>query len=70
MKRTILFAILTFCFLTATTFAQMSADKVLVEGNPALTQTMLDKSREVFEFTFGGAFTESVKAVYHLELIK
>jgi hypothetical protein len=70
MKRTILFALLTFCFLTATAFAQTSGDKVLAAGNPALTQSMLEKSRGVFEFAFNGAFTETERATYQRELIK
>jgi hypothetical protein len=70
MKRTIFFAILTFSFLVTSIFAQTINDKVLVQGNPALTHTMIDKSREVFEFTFGGALNESEKQIYQNHLIK
>ena len=70
MKHTIFFAILTFSFLVTSIFAQTTDDKVLAQGNPALTQTMIDKSREVFEFTFGGALNESEKQIYQNHLIK
>jgi hypothetical protein len=70
MKRTMFFAILTFSFLITSVFAQNSADKVLAEGNPVLTQTMVDKSREVFEFAFGGALTESEKKTFQNYLVR
>jgi hypothetical protein len=70
MRRTILSAILTFVVLTITTFAQVDSDKILAQGNPALTQSMVEKSRGVFEFAFGGVMTNSEKATYQSELIK
>ena len=70
MKRTILSVILTFIFLEITASAQTADDKVLAQGNPALTQNMVEKSRGVFEFAFGGVMTDSEKSAYQSELIK
>jgi hypothetical protein len=70
MKRTILLAILTVSFLTMTVLAQNADDKVLVDGNPALTQKMVNLSRDVFEFTFGAAMTDEERAFYQNELIR
>jgi hypothetical protein len=70
MKRTILLAILTFSFLAITVSAQNADDIVLVDGNPALTQRMVNLSRDVFEFTFGAAMTDDERAFYQSELIK
>ena len=70
MKRIILLAILTVSFLAITVSAQNANDQVLVDGNPALTQNMVNLSRDVFEFTFGAAMTDDERAFYQSELIK
>jgi hypothetical protein len=44
--------------LAITASAQTADDKVLAQGNPALTQNMVEKSRGVFEFAFGGVLTD------------
>ena len=69
MKRTIFLAILTFGLLTVSALAQTTNDKVLAQGNPPLTQGMVDKSREVFEFAFGGTLTEKEKQSFQDYLI-
>jgi hypothetical protein len=56
--------------LAITASAQTADDKVLAQGNPALTQNMVEKSRGVFEFAFGGVMTDSEKSAYQSELIK
>ncbi|HEY0427243.1 MAG TPA: hypothetical protein VGC76_05515 [Pyrinomonadaceae bacterium] len=71
MKRILLFAIFSLCFLTtATAFAQTTDNQVLASGNPPLTRDMVDKSRNVFEFAFGGALTDNERLTYQTELIK
>ncbi len=71
MKRIIFFAVLTFSFLVITSRAQTATnDNVLVDGNPPLTQSMVEKSRDVFEFTFGGALNENEKRLFQEELIR
>ncbi|HEX8247681.1 MAG TPA: hypothetical protein VF599_05900 [Pyrinomonadaceae bacterium] len=45
-------------------------DNVLANGNPPLTQSMVEKSRDVFEFTFGGALNENEKRIFQEELIR
>lgn len=69
MKRTFFLIILIFSFTAASALAQ-TADKILAQGNPALTQTMVDKSREVFEFAFGGALSESEKQTFQEHIVK
>jgi hypothetical protein len=69
MKRFIYTAILIFSFLLTNISAQTTNDAILVNGNPALTQTMIDKSREVFEFAFGGTFTEAEKDYFRGRLM-
>ncbi|HLM02713.1 MAG TPA: hypothetical protein VK400_16795 [Pyrinomonadaceae bacterium] len=71
MNRIIFIAVLIFSFLVITLPAQTTRnDNVLVDGNPPLTQSMVEKSRDVFEFTFGGALNEDEKRIYQAELIK
>jgi hypothetical protein len=69
MKRTIYSAILIFSFLIADAAAQTGTETILVSGNPALTESMIDKSREVFEFTFGGVFTDAEKSYFRSRLL-
>ena len=61
MKRIIITAILIFSALSTNIAAQNGDDTILVSGKPELTSSMVDKAREVFEFAFGGTFTEAEK---------
>lgn len=68
MKRILFLAILILGLIFSDAAAQ-TTDEVLVPGNPPLTQSMVHKSRDVFEFTFGGAFTDSEKDSFGARLI-
>jgi hypothetical protein len=70
MKRTIFFVILTINFLLMSVSAQTAGNQVLASGNPDLTQSMIDKSREVFEFVFGGVLTAGEKQTFQEYLIR
>jgi hypothetical protein len=70
MKQIILLAILTFSFLVNAFGQSTTDDKVLANGNPPLTQNMVEKSRDLFEFTFGGALNDNEKRIYQDELIR
>ena len=69
MRQIILYAIVSLCF-AASVFGQAGADRVIVQGEPALTQGMLDLSRQVFEFAFGGELNETERAGFEREISK
>jgi hypothetical protein len=70
MKQTIISAILALCFMNAAVFAQTGGQKILVPGNPALTNETVDKSADFFQWALGGNFTAEEFNEYRQHLVR
>jgi hypothetical protein len=70
MKRTIFFAIITFCFWVNSNLAQTTENKILVAGNPSLTGETVDKSADFFQWALDGNFTAEELDDYQRYLVK